>query len=270
MTPFSYPPRARSGDRVAIVSPSGRAAAEFAAPVDLGLRRLRAEFGLEPVEYPTTRAAGGVPAGARGGPAWPRSPIRGIAGGAGHDRRRRRDHGAAATSSRGWSGRLPEAVRRLQRQHQPAELAVEPGRAPATTAGRRWCSWAGAARLHPGHVAGRCARLCIDGGWTWTLVPEPKVFNDSRAATGTTPECPRAASPPPGMTASEGWELASARSRTRGPGPSWGGCLEILRLAPPRRPLDLQPEQSDYDGCVLCCCETSRGDALGRTTSTRC
>ena len=56
VTPFSCPPRARSGDRVAIVSPSGRAAAEFAAPVDLGLRRLRAEFGLEPVEYPTTRA----------------------------------------------------------------------------------------------------------------------------------------------------------------------------------------------------------------------
>ena len=34
------------------------AAAEFPAPVDLGLRRLRAEFGLEPVEYPTTRAPG--------------------------------------------------------------------------------------------------------------------------------------------------------------------------------------------------------------------
>jgi muramoyltetrapeptide carboxypeptidase LdcA involved in peptidoglycan recycling len=42
---------------VAVLSPSGRAAALFPAVVDLGLRRLREKFRLVPVEYPTTRAA---------------------------------------------------------------------------------------------------------------------------------------------------------------------------------------------------------------------
>jgi hypothetical protein len=54
---FSYPPKPEPGDAVAVLSPSGRAAAIFLAPVDLGLTRLREDFGLRPVEYPTTRAA---------------------------------------------------------------------------------------------------------------------------------------------------------------------------------------------------------------------
>lgn len=53
---FTYPPKPSPGDAVAIVSPSGRAAARFPAPYELGLRRLRDEFGLDPVEYPTTRS----------------------------------------------------------------------------------------------------------------------------------------------------------------------------------------------------------------------
>jgi muramoyltetrapeptide carboxypeptidase LdcA involved in peptidoglycan recycling len=48
------------GDRVAIVSPSGGLAELFPAPYELGLRRLR-DFGLEPVEYPTTRKLGATP-----------------------------------------------------------------------------------------------------------------------------------------------------------------------------------------------------------------
>ncbi len=58
---FSYPPKPVKGDRVAILSPSGRAAAHFSAPLELGLRRLHEEFGLEPVEYPTTRAVKASP-----------------------------------------------------------------------------------------------------------------------------------------------------------------------------------------------------------------
>jgi muramoyltetrapeptide carboxypeptidase LdcA involved in peptidoglycan recycling len=42
--------------RVAVLSPSGRAAAVFPAVYELGLERLR-ELGCDPVEYPTTRAA---------------------------------------------------------------------------------------------------------------------------------------------------------------------------------------------------------------------
>ncbi|MEH1097637.1 S66 family peptidase [Micromonospora sp. CPCC 205561] len=54
MTP-NYPPKPRPGDRVAVVSPSAGLPALFPHVYELGLRRLREEFGLEPVEYPTTR-----------------------------------------------------------------------------------------------------------------------------------------------------------------------------------------------------------------------
>ncbi|MGH3830583.1 MAG: S66 family peptidase [Pseudonocardiaceae bacterium] len=47
-----------AGDRVAIVSPSFAAPGMFPAVHELAMRRLRDEFGLEPVEYPTTRRLG--------------------------------------------------------------------------------------------------------------------------------------------------------------------------------------------------------------------
>ncbi|MEU5904397.1 S66 peptidase family protein [Micromonospora sp. NPDC047467] len=50
-----YPAKPQPGDRVAVVSPSAGLAAVFPHVYELGLRRLREEFGLEPVEYPTTR-----------------------------------------------------------------------------------------------------------------------------------------------------------------------------------------------------------------------
>lgn len=62
VTGFRYPPKPKRGDAVAVLSPSGRAAARFPNPLDLGLARLRDEFGLEPVAYPTTRAAHASPA----------------------------------------------------------------------------------------------------------------------------------------------------------------------------------------------------------------
>jgi muramoyltetrapeptide carboxypeptidase LdcA involved in peptidoglycan recycling len=59
---FRYPQKPAPGDTVAVVSPAGRAAAVFPAPLELGLRRLVDEFGLHPVEYPTTRAPEASPA----------------------------------------------------------------------------------------------------------------------------------------------------------------------------------------------------------------
>lgn len=59
---FAYPPKPSPGDAVAVISPSGRSAARFPAPFDLGLARLREEFGLVPVEFPATRAAEASPA----------------------------------------------------------------------------------------------------------------------------------------------------------------------------------------------------------------
>ena len=49
------------GDKVAIVSPSRGLPEIFPGPYELGLRRLRDDFGLIPVEYPTTRKLGTSP-----------------------------------------------------------------------------------------------------------------------------------------------------------------------------------------------------------------
>lgn len=53
-----YPAKPKPGDRVAIVSPSAGLPELFPRPFELGLARLRDEFGLIPVEYPTTRKLG--------------------------------------------------------------------------------------------------------------------------------------------------------------------------------------------------------------------
>ncbi|MFF4893175.1 S66 family peptidase [Micromonospora chersina] len=56
-----YPRKPKPGDRVAVVSPSAGLPGLFPHVYELGLRRLREEFGLEPVEYPTTRQMGADP-----------------------------------------------------------------------------------------------------------------------------------------------------------------------------------------------------------------
>jgi len=56
-----YPPKPRPGDRVAVVSPSRGLPEIFPEVYELGLRRLRDELGLEPVEYPSTRVMGSTP-----------------------------------------------------------------------------------------------------------------------------------------------------------------------------------------------------------------
>jgi muramoyltetrapeptide carboxypeptidase LdcA involved in peptidoglycan recycling len=50
-----------AGDKVAIVSPSRGLPEIFPGPYELGLRRLRDDFKLIPVEYPTTRVLGATP-----------------------------------------------------------------------------------------------------------------------------------------------------------------------------------------------------------------
>ncbi|WP_329282274.1 S66 family peptidase [Streptomyces sp. NBC_00691] len=59
--PPVHPPKPRPGDKVAIVSPSSGLPGLLPMPYELGLDRLRREFGLVPVEYPTTRAWGSTP-----------------------------------------------------------------------------------------------------------------------------------------------------------------------------------------------------------------
>lgn len=61
MTTPSYPPKPSAGDRIAVISPGAGLPGLFPRPFELGLERLRGEFGLEPVEYPATRRMGATP-----------------------------------------------------------------------------------------------------------------------------------------------------------------------------------------------------------------
>ncbi|MGW3288501.1 S66 family peptidase [Streptomyces sp. NPDC001002] len=61
MTTISYPSKPSPGDRIAVVSPSSGLPGILPLPHELGLARLREEYGLEPVEYPTTRKMGSTP-----------------------------------------------------------------------------------------------------------------------------------------------------------------------------------------------------------------
>jgi muramoyltetrapeptide carboxypeptidase LdcA involved in peptidoglycan recycling len=54
----AYPPKPRSGDRVAVLSPSAGLPQIYPARHEQGLRRLHEELGLLPVQYPTTRVLG--------------------------------------------------------------------------------------------------------------------------------------------------------------------------------------------------------------------
>ena len=56
-----HPPKARPGERMAILSPSFAAAGAFPAVHEQAMRRLTEVTGLIPVEYPTTREVGATP-----------------------------------------------------------------------------------------------------------------------------------------------------------------------------------------------------------------
>ncbi|MEL6650480.1 MAG: LD-carboxypeptidase [Bacteroidota bacterium] len=55
---FKSLPHLNPGNKVAVLSPSFAAPGVFPKVFGLGLNRLRDEFGLEPIEYPTTRKVG--------------------------------------------------------------------------------------------------------------------------------------------------------------------------------------------------------------------
>jgi muramoyltetrapeptide carboxypeptidase LdcA involved in peptidoglycan recycling len=51
-------PKLKKGDKVAVLSPSFAAPGRWPHVHELGLRRLKEEFGLEPIEFPSTRKVG--------------------------------------------------------------------------------------------------------------------------------------------------------------------------------------------------------------------
>ncbi|AUG81087.1 LD-carboxypeptidase [Kitasatospora sp. MMS16-BH015] len=57
----TVPPKPVPGDRVALLSPAAGLPAVYPRPFEEGVRRLIEDFGLKPVEYPTTRTMGATP-----------------------------------------------------------------------------------------------------------------------------------------------------------------------------------------------------------------
>jgi muramoyltetrapeptide carboxypeptidase LdcA involved in peptidoglycan recycling len=61
MTAPTYPAKPRPGDQIAVVSAGAGLPGILPLPFELGVRRLREDFGLRVVEYPATRKMGSTP-----------------------------------------------------------------------------------------------------------------------------------------------------------------------------------------------------------------
>ena len=220
------PAKAAPGDRVAVVSPSFAAPAVAPAVHEQAMRRLQEVTGLVPVEYPTTRRldASAVDRAADLNAAFGDPEIRAVlATIGGNDQITVIPH----LDPRAGTPRS-QAVPGLQRQHQPAELAVEQRRrgvprrldpgAARTGPGRRrhprrLAAGGPAHRRTAGdHRAGRVRghRVCLG---------RPRRPHDVR-------------------------RRASRPSRGRGPAPrvrsrdaTWGGCIDVLPVDTDGRPV---------------------------------
>ena len=211
------PVKAVPGDRVAVLSPSFAAPAVGPAVHEQAMARLREVTGLVPVEYPTTRRLNATAADRASGPQRsvrrpgdPRRPR--------HHRGRRPDHRDPAPRPRAGPAR-PQAVPWLQRQHQPAELAVVPrgrvvprrldpgparprsgpGRDPPGVAARRPAGRRAAGDHRAGRVGGHRAAVGRPG----------RAHVVRRARADRALDLGR---PAPG----------------RSPGRTWGGCIDVL------------------------------------------
>jgi muramoyltetrapeptide carboxypeptidase LdcA involved in peptidoglycan recycling len=232
-----YAPKPSRGDRVAIVSPSAGLPELFPRPYELGLERLRDEFGLVPVEYPTTRKMGSAPA------------------------ERAADlHAAfadpsvtAVICSIGGDDMItvlphldPELIRANPKPFfgfsdstnmhaYLADLGVVAyyGGAVMTAFGRPGA-------MHPATKASLQAALFTTGPYELT---EPGEYRD--VDRDWADEATFAAEPP--MTPAPGWEWRNTGSVVEGHG--WGGCLEVAAwlLMADR----CVPEPRWFDGAVL-------------------
>lgn len=231
------PPKLRSGDRVAVLSPSFAAPALFPERHEQSLRRIREVLGLEPVEFPTTRQLGAsaVDRAADLTAAWRDPSIRAVFATIGGD-----DQLTV----------LPHL--------DPEVFRADPKPFFGFSDNTNLLNWlwghglagyhGGSTTMHlargegvqPVHLASLRAAL-FDGG-DLEIAPVPTFseeeidWNEPRSLTESAPEVP---SPP------RVWHQAE----TVVTGPTWGGCLEVLQwnLAAGRW---IRPS-ADYAGSVL-------------------
>jgi muramoyltetrapeptide carboxypeptidase LdcA involved in peptidoglycan recycling len=232
---LQIPPTVRAGDRVAVLSPSWAAPAQYPAVHEQAMHRLRTELELEPVEFPTTRVASSAPARAADiNAAFADPSIRAIMATIGGD----------------------DQISVL-RHLDPTLPAMDPkpflGYSDNTNL-LNWLWFHGVAGVHGGstqvhlgpgprvddqHLTSLRAAL-YGGDVTIAAVPRTRdigiAWDDPRALTAAAPDEP-----------AEPWTWSGPSSVVSGP--TWGGNLEILHwnLAAGRW---IHPVEA-YAGCVL-------------------
>lgn len=238
MDHLRYPPKPTPGDKVAVLAPSFGGPAYFPAPYELGLRRLREEFGLEPVEFPTTRMRDASP------------------------KARAHDIMAAfldpdiraVVAAIGGSDEL-----KVLRHLDPAVLAEHPkpffGYSDNTNllhllwqaglvgfhGGAVMVQWGRPGAMHPVTAASLRHALFVSG---WRDLVECTHYTDEAQCDWSDP---LTLVEEPTLSPAEPWEWHGPNTVVEGP--AWGGCLEIidyqLRASRYLSPL------GRYDGAVL-------------------
>jgi muramoyltetrapeptide carboxypeptidase LdcA involved in peptidoglycan recycling len=234
----AYPPKPRPGDRIAVLSPSSGLPGLLPLPYELGLARLKNDFGLVPAEYPATRKTGSTA------------------------RERAADiHAAfadpsvaAVMASVGGDDQitvLPLLDRELIRANPKPFFGYSDntnllmflwntgivgyhGASVMTELGRPGA-------MHP--LTADSLRAALFRSGQYDLSPVYRYRDVDRPW-----EAPESFESEPRMEPSEGWTWHQPDRVVEGVG--WGGNLEILSwLLMANR--EIQPEESAYDGCVL-------------------
>lgn len=232
-----YPAKPRPGDRVAVVSPSAGLPQVLPLPFELGLARLRAEFGLEVVEYPSTRRMGSTPAerAADLHAAFADPEVKAVISSIGGDDQITvlplLDAELLRANPKpffGYSDNTNLLVHLWNLGivgYHGGSVMVEFGRPGA---------------LHP--VTERSLRAALLGSGTYELAPAAEFTDMARRW-----EDPHTFDSAPRMEPAGGWTWHRPDRVVEGP--SWGGNLEILSWLLMADRAIRPPEE--YDGCVL-------------------
>ena len=223
------------GDRVAIVSPSGGLPELFPAPYELGLKRLR-DFGLEPVEYPTTRKLRSTPEerAADLHAAWSDPSIRAVIASIGGDDQltvlKHLDPEVFRADAKPFFGYSDNT--NLLNHLWSLGIVGYHGGSVMVHLGR-------GGRPHPAHLASLRAAL-FEPGWHELTPPtdwgdEPGDWNDRSLL-----------AVEPSMWPHEGWHWVNADRVVEGR--TWGGNLEIISWL---LQAGFVPPDDALDGCVL-------------------
>ena len=231
-----YPPKPRPGDRVAVLSPGAALPADFPAPFELGLRRLEEQYGVRPVEFPSTRVHSSPAERARDvNAAFADDRIAAILTSIGGDDQvrilRHLDRDLIAAHPKPFFGLSDNT--NLHTYLWNTGLVSYSGGTVMTMLGR-------AGSIHP--LSDESFRAAFFGSGWWDLRPAPEFTDVHRDWAE-----PGSLDAEPEMTPGTGWVWAGAAD---GPveGRLWGGCLEIVDV---QLRVGAHVHDAAYDGCVL-------------------